>query len=255
MSRDTDETRTTWNLTELPDRRVFVLLLGTLIATLAGCRSRPDAQPEAVDGAGPTPDTEADASIALPDPIGTNLSGSLLDVIERRRSVRTFTERPVPEEHVASMLWAAQGVTDPARGLRAAPSAGALYPLELYVASIVGVRRYAPRRHELEHVDSSDIRVSLAAASLGQGFVAEAPVVFIITGIYARTADKYGERAAQYVHLEAGHAAQNLLLVAVSLGLGGVPIGAFVDDAVRQIIGAPEEETPLYVIPVGASRD
>lgn len=229
------------------DRRVFLLALGTLMVSLTGCAPRVARKSGGADSVDATPGT----GVALPDPSVAEAPGDLLDATERRRSVRAFADSPVPEEHVARMLWAAQGVTDPVRGFRAAPSAGALYPLELYAASAEGVGHYVPKRHELEETGRTDVRAALAAASLGQTFVAEAPVVFVITGVYARTAAKYGDRAARYVHIEAGHAAQNILLVAASLGLGSVPVGAFADEAVRRVIGAAKEETPLYVIPVG----
>ncbi|MBA4370711.1 MAG: nitroreductase [Coriobacteriaceae bacterium] len=250
MSHETDRSVPRWNAMGMPDRRVFLLVLGTLIAGLAGCGSRRVRDPGTGDGAAATPGVGAGA--ALPDPVGADVPGGLLDAIEHRRSLRDFADKAVPDEQITRMLWAAQGITDPVRGLRAAPSAGALYPLELYVASAEGVHHYLPERHALERVGRHDVRDGLAAAALRQSFVAEAPVVFVITGVYARTAGKYGERAARYVHIEAGHAAQNLLLVAESLGLGGVPVGAFVDDAVRRVIDAGEEETPLYVIPVGS---
>ncbi len=245
----TDESAPTWSATEMLNRRVFLLALGTLIATLPGCASRPAREPGDAVSVDATPG--AGGGVTLPDPSETDTSGDLLDAIERRRSVRGFADSPVSEEHIARMLWAAQGVTDPARGFRAAPSAGALYPLELYVVSAEGVRHYVPKRHGLEQVGRHDVRDDLALAALGQRFVAAAPVVFVITGVYARTAAKYKERAVRYVHIEAGHAAQNLLLVAASLGLGGVPVGAFMDDAVRRVIDAAEGETPLYLIPVG----
>ena len=233
------------------DRRVFLLALGTLMVTLTGCVPRAAREP----GGAKNADAAPDPGVALQDPSVAEASGDLLDAMKRRRSVRSFTDTPVSEEHVARMLWAAQGVTDSVHDFRAAPSAGALYPLELYVASAKGVGRYVPKRHELEEARRTDVRVALAGASLGQMFVAEAPVVFVITGVYERTAAKYGDRAARYVHIEAGHAAQNILLVATSLGFGSVPVGAFADEVVREVVGAAHEETPLYVIPVGAHAE
>jgi SagB-type dehydrogenase family enzyme len=232
-------------------RRAFLVVLGAFIAGAAGCVPWRSAQPGKRRSAEEaSPSARADT---LPPPAGDAGDSRLSDVIGRRRSVRRFQDAPISEEQVTRMLWAAQGVTDPGSGFRAAPSAGALYPLELYVASARGVSRYVPARHALQGVLDSDVRSRLALAALGQGFVAQAPVVFVITGVYARTAAKYGRRAERYVHMEAGHAAQNLLLMAVNLGLGGVPVGAFDDGAVRRIIGAPREETPLYLIPVGVA--
>lgn len=216
-------------------RRSFLLALGALATWIVGCtvdgRSRPDLATETDTKAGP---------------------GDVLGVIRSRRSIREFATSPVSAEQVTVMVQAAQGVTDPAKGFRAAPSAGALYPLEVYVANAQGTRRYNPAQDSLDRVSDTDVRRALAEAALAQDFIAEAPVVFAITGVYARTAAKYGdERAPRYVHLEAGHAAQNLLLVAEHLDLGGVGVGAFDDEEVRSILGASDDETPLYVIPVG----
>lgn len=245
MPDQTDGPAPKWIPTGAIDRRVFFLVLGAVTAGLAGCASNRVSEPASVSG------TDAAPDIPLPDTRRAGEPGGLLDVIEARRSVRAFADEPLPDGHVATILRAAQGVTDPVRGFRAAPSAGALYPLELYAASATGVLRYLPGKDALEPISDGDVRDRLAIAALGQSFVAEAPVVFVITGVYARTAGKYGDRAARYVHMEAGHAAQNILLSAVGLGLGSVPVGAFVDDAVRLIIRAPEEEVPLCLLPVG----
>lgn len=228
---------------EMPDRRTFLLALAVL---LSGCVSRGDDDPGAGGGGETTVGT-----VAPSGPREARATDALLGAIEHRRSVREFAADPVESEDIALMMWAAQGVTAPASGFRAVPSAGALYPLELYAVTAQGVSRYVPDRDELREISGDDVRRALSAAAFAQMFIAEAPVVFVITGVYARTAAKYGRRAERYVHLEAGHAAQNLLLAAVHLGLGGVPVGAFADGAVRRVIGAAEDETPLYVIPVG----
>ncbi len=220
-------------------------MLGALVAGLAGCR------PGSVRETNIPLTSDTQGTVALTDPRAATGPDSVAGAIEQRRSVRAFTETAVSDEDIARMLWSAQGVTDQRTGFRAAPSAGGLYPLELYAASSAGVHRYVPDRHELTELANEDVRDELAAAALGQGFIASAPVVFIISGVYARTAAKYGKRATRYVHIEAGHAAQNLLLTAVSLGLGAVPVGAFSDRAIRRIVGAGDEETPLYLIPVG----
>jgi len=231
------------------DRRVFVLGLAVL---LAGCAPR---QMEDT-GAGlvSDPATPGPAPPAPPAPPATGeaqAAADLFGAIERRRSVRAFAADPVSGEHIALMMRSAQGITDPASGFRAAPSAGALYPLELYAAAADGVYRYSPADDELRRLNDNDVRRVLALAALAQMFIAEAPVVFVVNAVYARTAAKYGERAERYVHLEAGHAAQNLMLTAVHLGLGSVAIGAFVDEGVRRAIAAGNDETPLYLIPVG----
>ncbi len=203
-------------------------------------------------GPGPTP-PPAPAIIALPPP---RLEGplSLEACLQQRRSTREFSEQTLTSEAIAQLLWAAQGITDP-RGFRTAPSAGALYPLEVYAVGVEGVLHYNPVDHTLISVKDGDVRRDLSQAALGQRPVAEAPVVVVITGVNERTQAKYGaERAPRYVLLEAGHAAQNVLLQAVALGLGAVPIGAFDDAEVQRVLGLPSDHRPLYLIPVGHPR-
>lgn len=175
---------------------------------------------------------------------------SLEEALARRRSVRSYAPRPLSWEEVSQLLWAAQGITDP-RGFRTAPSAGALYPLELYLALPEGWYHYRPEGHLLEQLGEEDIRPLLWEAGLRQGALQEAPAVFVVVAVPARTEAKYGTRALRYVQLEAGHAAQNLLLQATALGLGAVPIGAFDDVAVRRALQLPSDTLPLYLIPVG----
>jgi SagB-type dehydrogenase family enzyme len=152
---------------------------------------------------------------------------------------------------------AAQGITSEARSYRAAPSAGATYPLEIYVATgrvnrlRPGLYRYVPADHSLLLVSEGDLREELAAAALNQQMLRNAPVSFIIAADYERTAGRYGERAERYVHIEVGHAAQNLNLQAISLGLGSVMVGAFNDSNIKSIMKFPDNEDPLYILPVG----
>jgi SagB-type dehydrogenase family enzyme len=196
------------------------------------------------------------SSVPLPPPRKEG-DLSLEAVLSRRRSVREYLARQLSQEQIGQLLWAACGVTAVELGLelRAAPSAGALYPLEIYVVTPEGVFHYIPRRHELQPLASGDLRPALLRGALEQESIGQAPAVFVITAIYSRTTRKYGRRGAErYVHMEAGHAAQNLLLQATALGLGGVVIGAFEDEAVKNILGLPEAETPLYLIPVGYPR-
>lgn len=174
--------------------------------------------------------------------------------IAQRRSVRSFTDQALTWEQIGQLLWAAQGITELQRGLRAAPSAGALYPLELYVVTPEGIYHYLPAEHAVAPLAQGDRRAALGEACLGQLWVAQAPVSFVITAVYARTAAKYGERARRYADMEAGGAMENLLLQAVALGLGGVAVGAFRDPAVSEIIGIDATETPLLVVPVGYPR-
>ena len=179
---------------------------------------------------------------------------SLEEALARRRSVREFTPEALTERELSQLLWAAQGITH-AEGLRTAPSAGALYPLELYVASAGGFYRYEPRPHQLTQLSERDLRAAMRRASLGQDAITQAPAVFVIAAVYERISGKYGAaRAPRYVHMEVGHAAQNLFLEAVARGLGGVPVGAFEDDALHKALELPMDHRPLYLIPVGHPR-
>jgi SagB-type dehydrogenase family enzyme len=174
--------------------------------------------------------------------------------IAQRRSVREFEPEPLTDAQLSQLLWAAQGITGD-DGLRAAPSAGALYPLEVYVAVADGLLRYVPRQHALAVVGTEDLRPALCRASLDQTAIRRAPAVFVFAAVYARTARKYGEIwSRRYVDMELGHAAQNLLLQAVALDLGGVPIAAFHEDRVHEVLALPEEEEPRYLLPVGRPR-
>jgi len=179
---------------------------------------------------------------------------SLEAAISGRRSVRAFTDQVMTPAEVGQLAWAAQGVTDP-RGLRAAPSAGALYPLELYVVLPDGLYHYVPADHSLMRLSTEDLREGLWEAGLRQDALREAPAVFVFTAVVARTEVRYGNRAERYVHMEIGHAAQNLALQAVALGLGSVPIGAMDDGRVQALLGLPEDHAPLYLVPVGHPAD
>lgn len=193
-------------------------------------------------------DAEEHATLALPPP-ATDGDRSLEEVLAARRSVRQFADQVLDEGLVAQLLWSAQGVTSD-DGQRTAPSAGGLYPLELYLVDETGAYRYLADEHALLQVDEADLRRDLGEAA-GQDAVRAAAVVFVVTGVSSRTAERYGDRAQRYVQLEAGHAAQNLLLQATALGLASVPIGAFDDDAVAAALALPGGEDPLYLLPVG----
>lgn len=184
---------------------------------------------------------------------------SLEKALRVRRSVREFQPEPVTLADVAQLVWAAQGITG-AEGQRTAPSAGALYPLEVYLVAgrvnelATGVYRYAPQTHQLVPVAEGDKRDRLAAAALDQQWVREAPVTIVLAGVFERTTKKYGARGHRYVYMEAGHAAQNVHLQACALGLGSVAVGAFEDDAVKKLLGLRVEEQPLYLVPVGKPK-
>lgn len=196
------------------------------------------------------PATGADSEIALPAP-RTRGEMSVEEAMARRRSIRQFARRELTLEQVGQLAWAAQGITEPARGLRTAPSAGATYPMEIYLVKRDGVFHYLPKGHKLERVSAEDKRAALAQAALGQSSVQEAAVDVVIAAVYERTRQRYGDRAERYVHIEAGHIGQNLHLQAVALGLGSVSVGAFDDAAVSKTLGLPSEQAPLYIIPIG----
>lgn len=195
------------------------------------------------------------SEIALPEP---ELEGHLtLEMsLRKRRSLRAFDGEAIPSSEIGQLLWAAQGVTDPA-GLRTAPSAGALYPLELYVITSgsdglpAGIYHYRSRRHSLETVETGDFRESFAAAALMQDWTARSAVIVVIAAAYTRTMRKYGERGRRYVAIEAGHSAQNIYLQAVALGRGATEVGAFNDNAIARLLRLPSDEEPVTSVAVG----
>jgi len=195
-------------------------------------------------------------SIKLPEP-KYDSSVSIEQAMLERRSVRTYKDEPLTLAEVAQLLWSAQGITNSKRAYRTAPSAGALFPLELYVVIgnveglAEGVYKYKPDEHELTKVREGDMRDKLAAAALRQTCVREGAIAIVFSAVYERTTRKYGDRGVRYVHMEVGHAAQNVCLQAVSLNLGTVVVGAFRDDEVSKILNLPDEEQPLYILPVG----
>ncbi len=194
--------------------------------------------------------------IILPAPRTTG-ELSVEEALLKRRSIRNFKEEPLNLEEISQLLWAAQGVTDSRQELRTAPSAGALYPLEVYLAVknveglSSGVYRYLPKEHKLILISEGNVGSYLAEAALGQGFIGEAPINLIFSAVLEITTTRYGKKGVQYVYMEAGHAAQNVYLQAESLKLGTVVVGAFNEERIREILKTPEEEMPLYIIPVG----
>lgn len=197
----------------------------------------------------------ASERIKLPEPKYIGVM-SVEEALMKRRSVRVFKEGPVMLAELSQLMWAAQGMTD-SRGLRTAPSAGALYPLELYVVAgnvtglPPGIYKYGREWHELLSLAKGDRRNDLCNAALGQSSIRRAAFVLVLSGVYERTTAKYGERGIRYVHMEAGHAAQNVYLQVVPLQLGTVVIGAFQDGEVKKIFKMTDREMPLYIMPVG----
>ncbi len=179
------------------------------------------------------------------------------ETLAARRSVRAFQEARVALTEIAQLLWAGQGITSREDGLRTAPSAGALYPLELYLVAgrveglAAGVYRYLAAEHRLAALASGDLRQPLAAAAHDQECVRQAALVLVFTAVERRTTRKYGERGRRYVHMEAGHAAQNVFLQATALDLGAVMVGAFDDAAVARALQLPADESPMCLMPIG----
>jgi SagB-type dehydrogenase family enzyme len=189
-------------------------------------------------------------TIPLPRPLFKGRI-SVEEALARRRSVREFTSEELSLQEVSQLLWATQGVTDP-EGLRTAPSAGALYPLEIDIALPDGVFQYEPQSHSLIGLADHDRRPALAVAAMDQTVVATAPATFVLAAVFSRTTAKYGrEDGPRFVQFEIGHAAQNLLLQAVALGLGAVAIGAFEEEPTRKALSLTRGHRPLYLVSVG----
>ncbi len=176
---------------------------------------------------------------------------TLEQALARRRSVRRYASGNLTPAEISQLCWAASGITEPKRRFRTAPSAGALYPLEIYLVTADGVFHYEPQGHALRVHLKDDRRRALRAAALGQGCVEAAPLCFVIAAAEERTAIKYGGRAWRYCLLEAGHVAQNIHLQATAISLGSVPVGAFHDDDVAETIRLPAGQRPIYLLQVG----
>lgn len=201
--------------------------------------------------------------IKLPKPrIGGGIS--LPEALNKRHSSRSFSNKALKLEEVSQILWSAGGRRlDAVTGAtRTYPSAGATYPLEIYLVVgkngaeglEEGVYLYLWDENALEKTSGIDVRRDLARACLGQSFIAEAPISVALAAEYIRTTGHYGQRGVQYVHMEAGNVTQNLHLVAEEFGLGTVIVGAFSDAAVKKVLGLPESLEPLAVMPMGYKR-
>lgn len=183
---------------------------------------------------------------------------SLEEAIAKRRSVREYSTEPLTLFQLGQILWSAQGVTGAGK-LRAAPSAGATYPLEVFVfvgnetvdELQAGIYHYQVDSHSLSLHRSGDSRQGLTTAALEQEFIANAPVDIVICALYPRTSYRYGRRGERYVHMEVGHVGENIHLQALALGLTTVEVGAFDDEEVRKVLGLEEQIRPLYIMPIG----
>jgi SagB-type dehydrogenase family enzyme len=196
-------------------------------------------------------------AVKLPPPAPKG-AVSVAEALKARRTVRRFASRTLALAQVGQILWAADGLTDP-RGLRTAPSAGATYPLELYLVVgeqgvtglAPGVYRYRVGDHALEPTVKGDLRDPVARASLNQSWMAEAPVIVVIAAEYRRCTARYGDRGVMYTHIESGNVSQNVFLQAEALGLGAGIVGAFEDRGLAQALKLPQGQVPLLVMPVG----
>lgn len=195
----------------------------------------------------------------LPSPVRTG-SVSVEAAIASRRSRRAFSDQPIVPAELGQLLWATQGITDRASGHRAAPSAGATYPLNVYVVIgeggvetiDAGIYRYRPEPHSLTRRSAGDAQADLREIALGQDWVGSGALDVVITAVDARTTDRYGDRGRRrYVPMEAGHAGENLALQAEALELSTVSVGAFRDEALLDLLGVSGGERPLYIFPVG----
>lgn len=203
---------------------------------------------------------DKDGSIILPEPKkegGISIEQAFLE----RRSVREYKDEALSPGEISQILWSAQGITAPDWGGRTVPSAGALYPIEIHLVVKKAenlepaVYHYLPDEHKIEKVLGGDVSEDLAKAARGQMFIKEAPINIVISAVFSRTTSKYGDRGVQYVHMEAGHASQNIYLQVGSLGLGTVAVGAFNDNEVKKVLNLPENETPLYIMPIGRTKE
>ena len=200
----------------------------------------------------PLPELEGDMSVEA--------------ALANRRSRRNFQDKALSTEQLSQILWAAYGITAPMPdaprgGFRTSPSAGATFPLEIYVivgdvdGIEAGVYRYISEEHKIVRIIDGDVRSELSEAALGQVMVKDAPASVFYSAVFERATGIYGERGIMYTHMEAGHSAQNIYLQAEALGLGTVAIGAFTDDRVRQLLNLPDDEEPLYLLPFGYFYD
>lgn len=221
--------------------RFLPLLQNGVIALLVFLLAGPD-----LSQADPGPESDLQA---LPK-ARTDGSMSVETALASRRSRRRYSTDELSHATLGQLLWAAQGITDD-RGHRTAPSAGARYPLHVYVLLPEGLYRYLPQRHAIERVRDRDLRAAMWKDVYARPWLADSPAIFVIAANYARTRAKYGKKAERFVHIEAGHVGQNLLLQATALGLHCVPIGAFHQRNVHATLGLPRAQTAIYLVAAG----
>jgi SagB-type dehydrogenase family enzyme len=243
---------------------VSIFLVSSLMVSCGGLEPAPTLTPKPSPEPRPTPadqtlpSAEKENVIMLPAP-QYDSKVSIEQCLLHRRSFRSYIWKELTLQEVSQLLWSAQGITSD-RGFRTAPSAGALYPLEVYLVAgnvqnlIPGVYRYRPINHDIVKVLDGDKRDALAEAALMQSWVKEGAIALVFTAIYSRTTEKYGDRGIRYVHIELGHAAQNLCLQATAMELGAGTVGAFRDQQVSDLLNLPGDEQPLYIIPIGKTK-
>lgn len=178
---------------------------------------------------------------------------ALEEVFSRRRSQRNFAPEALSAAEIGQLLWAAQGITHP-EGMRTAPSCGACYPLQLYVADERGIQTYIPQTHALRRTVWGDRRDLLARSAYEQTSLGTAPLMIVVTAQLDSLHHRYGGVAARYAAMEAGHAVQNLLLQATALDLVAVPVASMRVELVHDLVQAGSDELPLYLVPVGHPR-
>ncbi|MBC8450880.1 SagB/ThcOx family dehydrogenase [bacterium] len=231
----------------------FIVLTGTpaKVKEITHREATPATRVEIEAGAKPS-------EVLLPEP-GKTGPLSLEEAIAKRRSVREFKDDPVRLIELSQLLWAAQGITGEDGFKRAAPSAGAKYPLEIFVVAgrvdglTSGIYHYEPDSHSLTAVKLGDFREELCGEALGQKWVEEASLSIVIAAVYERTMEKYGERGVRYVHMEVGFVAENIYLQTESLALGTTFVGAFSDGGVKKLLKMDGME-PLGIMPVGVKQ-
>ncbi len=234
---------------------IFALLgLAALVFTLVSRTMTPNAGKETSnnpDYSNATPGS----MISLPAPL-TDGAVSLEQALKLRRSIRSYTNEPLNLTEVGQLLWSAQGVTNE-RGFRTAPSAGATFPLEMFLVAVnieglkPGIYHYKPSDHQLEYLREGDFSEQLYHACLSQSMLLDGGATLVFAADFERTTNRYGERGIRYVHNEIGHASQNVHLQAAVLDLGTVVIGAYRDDEVEEILQLGEPYRVLYLMPVG----
>ena len=208
-----------------------------------------------IDAGEPEQNTRQEDEIMLPEPRTTG-EISIEEAMLQRRSVRRYTKEAITLNDLSQLLWAAQGITSE-EGFRTAPSAGALYPLEVYVVAgnvdglSDGVYCYRTEGHTLQRIRDGDLRGNLSECALHQTQITDAAVDIVFAAVFKRTTAKYGERGVGYVYIEAGHVAQNVYLQAEASGLGVCAVGAFYEQEVSELLALSRDETPIYILTVG----